>query len=177
MERLTGASGNVEELVTIKSLDLSSSYRYLHIAEIWTKAKQPDKALEWAERGLKAFPNRPDNRLRDFLEAYLKRKRNSEALQLTWIQFEEMPILEHYKKLHDIAGKLESSRPGDAVVEQTSNTAYGEAIKLIRKAGGLMKAQGLSRQFGDYLAELRVQFKPKRNFIKLLDEVARSTAK
>jgi hypothetical protein len=40
-----------------------------------------------------------------------------------------------------------------------------------------MKAQGLSRQFGDYLAELRVQFKPKRNFIKLLDEVARSAAK
>ena len=40
-----------------------------------------------------------------------------------------------------------------------------------------MKAQGLSRQFGDYSAELRVQFKPKRNFIKLLDEVARGAAK
>jgi len=26
-----------------------------------------------------------------------------------------------------------------------------------------------------YLAELRLQFKPKRNFIKLLDGVARST--
>jgi uncharacterized Zn finger protein len=262
MERLAEASGDVEELVAIKSRDLSSSYRYLHIAEIWTKAKQPDKALEWAERGLEAFPDRSDNRLRDFLvEAYLKRGRKGEALQLTWMQFEEMPILEHYKKLHGVArelgiwseqrsralakvaeviaretsttsrwkpkplvpnhslrveialwekdldaawesahegicdrnllitlaGKLESSHPGDAVslyrrvvppiVEQTSNAAYDEAIKLIRKAGGLMKAQGLSRQFGDYLAELRVQFKPKRNFIKLLDEVARSAAK
>ncbi|MDP2825823.1 MAG: SWIM zinc finger family protein [Sulfuritalea sp.] len=100
-------SGDVDELVAIKSRDLSSSYCYLDIAEIWTKAKQPDKALEWAERGLKAFPDRPDNRLRDFLvAAYLKRKRHDEALQLTWIQFEERPSLEHYKKLHDLAGKL-----------------------------------------------------------------------
>jgi len=261
MERLAEASGDVEELVAIKSRDLSSGYRYLDIAEIWTKARQPDKALEWAERGLKAFPERPDNRLRDFLvAAYLKRKRNDEALQLTWIQFEERPNLEHYKKLHDVAGKLElwpeqrnralawvaemiareaatttrwkpkpsapnyslrveialweedldaawtaahqgicdrnllislagklePSRPGDAIslyrrvvppiVEQTSNTAYEEAIKLIRRVGGLMEAQGQSRPFGDYLAELRVQFKPKRNFIKLLDGVARSAA-
>lgn len=259
MERLAEANGDVEELVAIKSRDLSSGYCYLNIAEIWAKAKQPDKALDWAERGLKAFPERPDNRLRDFLvAAYLKRKRSDEALQLTWIQFEERLSLEHYKKLHDVAGKLglwpdqrkralawvteviareasatsrwkpkpstpntslrveialweedldaawaaahqgicdrnllialagklESSRPGDAIslyrqvvppiVEQTSNTAYEEAINLIRKVGGLMKAQDQSRPFGDYLAELRVQFKPKRNFIKLLDGVARS---
>jgi hypothetical protein len=61
-----------------------------------------------------------------------------------------------------LAGKLESSRSGDA-------------DSLYRRE--LMKAQGLSRQFGDYLAELRVQFKPKRNFIKLMDEVACSAAK
>ena len=261
MERLAEASGDVEELVAIKSRDLSSGYRYLGIAEIWIKAKQPDKALDWAERGLKAFPERPDNRLRDFLVAvYLKRKRNDEALQLTWVQFEERPVLEHYKKLHDVAdklglwpeqreralakvadviaceatattrwkskpstpnyslqveialweqdldaawaaaqagicdrnllitlaGKLESARPDDAVrlyrravppiVEQTNNAAYEEAIKLIRKVGELMKAQKQLAQFHGYLAELRVQFKPKRNFIKLLDGVARSTS-
>jgi uncharacterized Zn finger protein len=123
----------VEELVAIKSHDLSSSYHYLGIAEIWTKAKQHDKALEWAERGLKAFPERPDNRPRDFLvEAYLKRKRNDEALQLTWIQFGERPILEHYKKLHDVAGKLglwpeQRNRAlawvAEVIVEQTNNTA------------------------------------------------------
>lgn len=261
MERLAEASGDVEELVAIKSRDLSSGYRYLEIAEVWAKAPQPDKALEWAERGLQAFPDRPDNRLRDFLvAAYLKRKRQDEALQLTWIQFEEQPALGHYQKLHDVAGKLgrwpeqreralarvaqlalpgsshrshsqsrssapddslrleialwekdldaaweaaqqgvcnrnllvalagklEPSRPGEAIslyrrvvppiVEQTNNAAYDEAIKLIRKTGGLMKAQQQLPQFGDYLAELRVRFKPKRNFIKLLDGVARSTA-
>lgn len=261
MEQLAEASGNIEELVAIKSRDLSSGYRYLEIAEIYAKAGQREKALDWAERGLKAFPERPDNRLRDFLvAAYLKRKRNDEALQLTWIQFEERPVLEHYMKLHDVAGKLgawpaqreralirvdeiiareaattsrwkpkpsapnyslrvqialweddldaawsaahsgtcdrsllitlagklESARPDDAIslyrrvvpliVEQTNNAAYDEAIRLIRKVGGLMKTQKQQSQFGNYLAELRVQFKPKRNFIKLLDGVARSSA-
>ncbi len=260
MEQLAEASGDIEELVAIKSRDLSSGYRYLEIAEIYAKARQRDKALDWAERGLKACPERPDNRLRDFLvAAYLKRKRNDEALQLTWIQFEEHPVLDHYIKLHDVAGKLgawpvqraralikvdeviareaamtsrwkpksstpnyslrmqialweddldaawsaahegicdrsllitlagklESARPGDAVslyrrvvppiVEQTNNTAYGEAIELVRKIGGLMKTQKQLSQFGDYLAELRVQFKPKRNFIKLLDGVAQAS--
>jgi tetratricopeptide (TPR) repeat protein len=259
MEHLAKASGDVKELVAIKARDLSLPYCYLDIAAIWTQAGQPDKALEWAERGLKAFPERPDNRLRDFLAAaYLQRERNDEALQLTWIQFEERPSLEYYKKLHDVAGKLGlwleqrdralakvaeaiareagatshwkpqpsipnyslrveialweedldaawsaahagvcernllitlagrlgASRPKDAIalyrrvvppiVEQTNNYAYAEATKLIRKVGGLMQALNQSRQFGDYLAELRVQFKPKRNFIKLLDGVARS---
>lgn len=260
MEQVAEASGDVDELVAIKSQDLTRGYHYLEIAEIWTKAGQPDKALEWAERGLQAFPDHPDNRLHDFLVAvYIERERNDEALQLTWVQFEERPSLELYRKLHAVAdqlalwpeqrnralarvseviasaantrsqwkpkpslpdyslrmeialweddldaawatalqgicnrnllitlaGKLESKRPGDAVslyrqvvppiVEQTGNAAYEEAIRLVRKVGGLMQALNQTRQFGDYLAELRVQFKPKRNFIKLLDGVVRST--
>ena len=261
MERLAEVGGDIDELVAIKAKDLSSGFAYLGIAEILAKAGRSDEALEWAERGLKAFPDRPDDRLRDFLvSAYLKRKRNDEALQLTWVQFDERPGLENFIKLHDVAGKLgiwpaqreraltqvadgiareatttsrwkpkpsvpnhslgvsialwekdfdaawtaahqgicdrhllvtlagklESSRPNDAVnlyrrvvppiVEQTNNAAYEEAIRLVRKVGTLMKAQQQSRPFGDYLAELRAQFKPKRNFIKLLDAVARSAA-
>ncbi|MBK5962883.1 hypothetical protein CCR95_01935 [Thiocystis minor] len=264
MERLAEASGDIEELVSIRSQDLTSAYRYLDIAQLWAKAGEPEKALDWAERGLKAFPERPDNRLRDYLvAAYLDRGRHDEALQLTWIQFEEQPELAHYQKLHAVAnklgrwpeqreralawldetivreaattnrwkttpsvpdysrrleialwekdldaawataqqgasaslsagtcdrrllialaGQLEASRPEDAIalyrrvvppiVQQTNNTAYDEAIKLIRKIGGLMKTLDRTRQFADYLAELRVQYKPKRNFIKLLDRV------
>jgi uncharacterized Zn finger protein len=259
METLAELSGDVESLVAIKACDLSSAWRYLTICEIYTKCSQHDKALEWAERGLKAFPENTDNRLRDFLVAgYIKRRRSDEALQLTWIQFEERPNLEHYKKLHDVAerlgvwpaqrnraralvaeviahgaaatsrwkpkasvpdyslrveialwerdfdaawatanegichhdllialaGKLQPSRPNDAItlyrrvvpriVEQTNNAAYAEAIKLIRRVMEMMNAQGKSGEFRDYLAELRVQFKPKRNFINLLDRVARA---
>ncbi|HYE34374.1 SWIM zinc finger family protein [Methylocaldum sp.] len=261
MEILAQMSGDIEALVAVKSRDLSSPYRYLDIAEIYQKADQPDLALEWAERGLKAFPERPDNRLRDFLVgSYLERGRDDEALRLTWVQFEEWPTLEHYRKLHDVAeklgrwpeqrqraldwievlvlreanditrwklkpslpdrslrveialwendldtawqtiqqgkcrrdlllslaGKLENPRPADAVtlyrrvipgvIEETNNRAYEEAIRYIAKVGELMQTLGKGGDFGNYLADLRVQYKAKRNFIKLLDALSRQVA-
>lgn len=76
---------------------------------------------------------------------------------------------------------LAASRAADAIslyrrvipqiVEKTSNTAYEEAIRLIRKVGQLMSDLGQSGALADYLAALRLQYKPKRNFIKLLDGV------
>jgi uncharacterized Zn finger protein len=260
MESLAQMSGNVEEWVAIKACDLSSAYRYLTIAELWAANGRDDLALEWAERGLHAFPAATDNRLRDFLvAAYLQRQRNEEALQLTWVQFEERTILDHYKKLHavaerlgmwpaqreralakladaiaeqsavvsswktkpgagvpdysvrlqialwennledawtaahagvchrhlliELAAQLETVRPDDAlvlyrriiptIVEQTNNTAYAEAIKLVRRVKGIMNDPERKREFADYVAELRARYKPKRNFIKLLDEVGR----
>lgn len=107
MESLVKADGDIEQLVAIKAQDLSAAYRYLEIAEVLANAGQPDKALEWAERGLKAFSARPDNRLRDFLAAaYLERERSDDALQLTWVQFEEYPSLDCYRKLHDVAARI-----------------------------------------------------------------------
>ena len=74
METLAKQSGNVEELVAVKSRDLSLAWHFLEIAEIYRNAKNRDMALEWAERGLAAFPVRTDSRLRDFLiEEYLYR--------------------------------------------------------------------------------------------------------
>lgn len=80
-----------------------------------------------------------------------------------------------------LAGKLESSRPDDAVslyqrvvpliIDQTNNRAYEEAIRLIRRAGALLKARNEASRFGGHLAQLRAQFQPKRDFIKLLDDV------
>ncbi len=107
MEDLARASGDVDALVAIKSRDLSHAYAYLTIAQILTENKRHDEALQWAERGVADHPNRTDNRLRDFLvAAYLKRKRPDAAMQLTWVQFEEQPGLEHFQKLHTVAGKL-----------------------------------------------------------------------
>jgi uncharacterized Zn finger protein len=107
MRQLAKANDDIEELVAIESQDLSGSYRYLHIANIWTEAGQPERALEWAERGLAAFPEKTDNRLRDFLvAAYLERGRRDEALALTWVQFDEQPGLMGYQKLKAVAERL-----------------------------------------------------------------------
>ena len=106
MECFAELSGDVEALVAVKSRDLSSALNYLSIAEIYRSRRQHDRALEWAERGVKAFPNKPDDRLRDFLaEEYLRCKRNDEAMQLIWVQFSERPGLGSYQKLHQFAKK------------------------------------------------------------------------
>jgi uncharacterized Zn finger protein len=78
-----------------------------------------------------------------------------------------------------VAGQLEASRPADALqvyreaipklVEQTNNTAYEQAVGLIRKVSGLMSALGRVDEFVDYVAFLRVNYKAKRNFVKLVD--------
>jgi len=251
MLNIAEISGDVEALVAVKSRDLSSALRYLDIAEIYRTHRKRDQALEWAERGVKAFPNKPDDRLRDFLaEEYLRRKRNDEAMQLIWTQFTERPDLTHYQKLHQFADKpglwptfrqqalkqldqlitgqagkrqtpyylsnaavlveiylweknaeaaweaasrgaisdnlwlklaaaREEDHPGDAVpiyrrlietaVEQTNNTAYAEAIKLVKKLKPLLARLDNPADFRQYLALLRAKFKAKRNFIKLLD--------
>lgn len=106
MERLAEDSGDVDQLIDIKARNLSSCFHYLGIAELCHRAGRPGPALEWAERGLAAFPERTDNRLRDFLAGlYIEHGRTDEAVQLTWRQFEEQPYLGSYQKLALIAGK------------------------------------------------------------------------
>ncbi len=107
VETLAQLMGNLEQWVNIKSRDLSQAHHYLQIAVMVNNAGHTESALEWAERGLQAFPERPDNRLRDFLaDLYLGVGRNEDALELIWIQMETQPNLEHYRKLCDWATRL-----------------------------------------------------------------------
>lgn len=106
MESLAQASGNIEELVTVMSRDLSSAYSYRKIAEVYREAGQHDGALLWAEKGLKAFPERTDARLREFAaEEYHRRRRHDDAMTLIWAEFSERPFLESYKTLEKHAKK------------------------------------------------------------------------
>jgi hypothetical protein len=80
-----------------------------------------------------------------------------------------------------LAALREQDAPLDAVgvyqtfvaptIEQTNNQAYEDAIKMIKKIQSLMTRLGKTQAFADYVSELRVKYKPKRNFIKLLDRI------
>ena len=108
METLARESGDVETLVAVKSRDLSSAYAYLQIAETYKQARRHDLALEWAERGVRAFPERTDSRLREFLaEEYHRRKRHDEAMTLVWGQFAESPGLDQYQNLKKHADRVD----------------------------------------------------------------------
>lgn len=254
METLAEHRDDVEALVAIKQRDLSSAWAYLQIAELYRKARKHALALEWAERGLKAFPVRTDARLREFLaDAWHRDRRHDEAMTLVWAEFTETSSLQGYETLlkhadragqrthwreralahlrqtaaeakhkrrndhwgwHDpghstlvriflwekdadaawqeaqaggcthelwleLAARREKTHPQDALaiyqrqiaptLDRTNNEAYRQAAVLLRKVRGLMVRLGRQADFGPYLADLRVRYKRKRNFIQLLD--------
>lgn len=107
METLARMSGDLDEWIDVKSRDLSQAYHFLEIAEACKKARKYDLALDWAERGLKAFPDRSDSRLREFLaDEYHRRKRHDDAMTLIWAEFAESPELRTYQLLANHAQRL-----------------------------------------------------------------------
>ena len=56
-----------------------------------------------------------------------------------------------------------------SIVERTNNQAYAQAAGLMRRVKQLMGNLGEDGEFRQYLAEVRTEYKRKRNFMKLLD--------
>jgi uncharacterized Zn finger protein len=108
METLAKLSGDVEELVAVKKRDLSSGLDYLQIAQTYRQARKYNLALEWAERGLKAFPDGANWQLREFLATeYHRRKRHDQAMALMWAMFKEQPSLSQYQNLKSHADRID----------------------------------------------------------------------
>jgi uncharacterized Zn finger protein len=256
METLADLSGDIEQQVAVRSRDLSCAYHFLQIAEIYRQAGQHDKAMEWAENGVKAFPERTDSRLREFLaDEYHRRRRHDGAMALIWTEFSEEPSLATYQLLKrhadrakqwpgwredaltairerieeakskrrrsdfgswnradhsdlvriflwekdveaawqeaaaggcsgdlwmELAAKREKEHPADAVaiyqrevehlIDGKNNSAYEEAVRLLRKVAGLMALLGRADEFRSYLTGVCARHKPKRNLMRLLDQ-------
>lgn len=81
-----------------------------------------------------------------------------------------------------LAAAREAEHPADALtiyrervaplIELTNNTAYEQAVELLRKVRKLMLRLERTREFDDYLAALRIEYKRKRNFIQLLGTIS-----
>lgn len=254
MESLASQTGDIEAQVKVMSRDLSMAYDFLKIAKLYKSNGLSDKALEWAEKGISAFPIETDSRLREFLaEEYHCRKRHDEAMALIWAEFQESPTLSNYQKLkthadqakqwtawrdkalsflkdklegekqerksnrfwhyqpdaselveiflwerdaekaweeakcHGCSDRLwlrlaairEKTHPEDAIdiykrrIEpaiEHGNGSYEYAVELLGKVRELMLALGHEEEFADYLMHIRINWKRKRNLMKLLDE-------
>ena len=104
LEYLTRSAGDLEGLVAVKAHDLSRASAFLEIAEIYKEAGQKDLALQWAEKGVSAFPKQTDPRLRSFLAGeYKRRRRLEEAVALVWANFTDWPQLDSYQELKKYA--------------------------------------------------------------------------
>lgn len=104
MEALARANGGLAEQVAVKSRDLSSANAFLQVAELYRDAGEHDAAMEWARRGLDAFPARPDQRLELFLaDEHHRRGEHAQAMELVWAGFARGPSFSRYQLLHEHA--------------------------------------------------------------------------
>ncbi len=104
MKLLAEQSGDVDDMVAVLSHDLSSPYSFLRIAEVYAEADRGDEALEWAERGMEAFSDRPDSRLITFLAgAHRQRGEHDRSAELMWSLFDANPGLGSYEDLKPYA--------------------------------------------------------------------------
>lgn len=79
----------------------------------------------------------------------------------------------------ELAERREEDHPEDSLaiyqerieplINQTNNKAYREAYKLLLKVRTLMRRLGRGAEFDEYVELLRLEYKRKRNFVKLLD--------
>ena len=100
MQAVAQCSGNLAEEIAVAERDLSIGYRFLQIAELCREHGEADESLEWAERGMVAFAEDPDPRLRAFLvDEYRRRGRSAEALEHSVQAFSARPTLESYREL------------------------------------------------------------------------------
>jgi uncharacterized Zn finger protein len=79
----------------------------------------------------------------------------------------------------DLASLREEDHPEDTLaiyqerieplVNRTNNKAYRRAYELVLKVRILMRRLGRQAEFDEYVELLRLEYKRKRNFMKLLD--------
>lgn len=100
METFARRAGEVDVWVNVLKKDLSRPYCFARIAILYRDARRFDDAVEWAERGVRAFPTEADSTLADLLAAeYHRRGRHQEAIELAWRQFDVRPGVQTYHAL------------------------------------------------------------------------------
>lgn len=103
MEALAEARGDIDALIKLYSRDLSSAYAYGRIVEVCASAGRHREAQQWAERGLKAYP---DTRgMHALLARQLARSGlDAEACEHFWQEFELAPAAESWSELRAASG-------------------------------------------------------------------------
>jgi len=138
MKLLAKQSGDPDELVAVLSHDLSSPYSFLGIAEVYAEAGRDNDAIEWAERGMEAFPESGDSRLVTFLAAARrKRGEHEQAAELMWSLYEVHPGL----------GRLEGLKPY-AEEAGTWDELRGRALDLLRDRIAAARDERRGRGYG-----------------------------
>jgi uncharacterized Zn finger protein len=104
------ASGDPDELIAVKTADLRTPDDYREVAEMLATTGRTDEALDWAKRGIAAFPTREwqARPLREFLaRRYRQQGQDDEAAGVFWDGFQADASLETYRRLLTEAGEVD----------------------------------------------------------------------
>jgi uncharacterized Zn finger protein len=103
---------DVEQRIALRASDLSSTWRYLRLAEFCLEIGRKDEALRRAEEGLWKFEDgRPDERLTLFAAGLLaKAGRKADAEKHLWHAFERAPSHDLYARLRKVGGTAARER-------------------------------------------------------------------
>ena len=83
-----------------------------------------------------------------------------------WLQLAKLREKEHPADTVPVYQRLV-----EPIIAQMKNPAYEEATLMIRHIRELMYSIGQKAEFAAYLAQVRLRHKPKRNLMKLLDNL------
>lgn len=148
MEALAARSGDIEQMVAVKSRDLSRAHSFTEVAEIYKKAGNHDAALEWAERGIKAFSGQLEySGLRQFVaEEHHRRGHHDWAIDMVWEGFLQDPGFDWYKKL-----KTSADRAGQwpAWRQKALDLLHEQAVR-----GPVHPGQGGGSRYNDNLVRI-----------------------
>ena len=98
------------------------------------------------------------------LEEAWQEANNGGCSEDLWLKFAKIREKEHPSD----ALKIYQDRI-EPKIKETNNQAYEQAVKWIKEVKRLMLQLGKESEFERYLVTLRINYKIKRNFIKLLD--------
>lgn len=108
MTELAKHRGDVDALVAIKAHNLSYPMYFLNLAELLKQHRRFDEALDWAEKGIAAFPKDRIEGLMTFVIDEYQRRKNHEAVEkMAWQRFELRPNSEAFFLLLKTAKLIE----------------------------------------------------------------------
>jgi uncharacterized Zn finger protein len=135
---MEGVARDADELVDVLRRDLTLPYDFVRIAEVYRAVGRLQEAIDWAERGIDAFPERSDSRLRTFLaEAYATDGRHGEAVEMAWERFVDHSGLESYRALKPYAERVDDWP-----------RRRERALELLRKRASEAREDGRRRGYG-----------------------------
>jgi uncharacterized Zn finger protein len=102
----------------------------------------------------------------DDMEAAWQEACDGGCTEYLWLRLARFREKDHPRDAIDVY-----QRQVGPIVGRTNNKAYAEAMVLIRRIENLMNKSGDREGFLQYLATLRSEFKRKRNFMQMLDEL------